>query len=47
MSGDEGIEVLFNPESDEFSLANVATRHDPNWVRVADLFDDDVPRAPA
>lgn len=44
MSGDEGIEVLFNPESDEFSLANVATRHDPNWVRVADLFDDAVYR---
>jgi|NGEPerStandDraft_6_1074524.scaffolds.fasta_scaffold01416_5 hypothetical protein len=44
MSGDEGIEVLFNPQSDEFSLANVATRHDPNWVRVADLFDDAVYR---
>jgi hypothetical protein len=44
MSGDEGIEVLFNPESDEFSLANVATRHDPNWVRVADLFDDAIYR---
>ena len=40
MSGDEGIEVLFNPETDEFSLANAATRHDRNWVRVADLFDD-------
>jgi hypothetical protein len=40
MSGDEGIEVLFNPLSLEFSLANVATRHDPNWTRVADLFDD-------
>jgi hypothetical protein len=44
MSGDEGIEVLFNHETDEFSLANVATRHDPNWVRVADLFDDAVYR---
>jgi hypothetical protein len=40
MNGDEGIEVLFNPETDEFSLANAATRHDRNWVRVADLFDD-------
>jgi hypothetical protein len=40
MSGDEGIEALFNPETDEFSLANAATRHDRNWVRVADLFDD-------
>ncbi len=40
MSGDEGIEVLFNPETDEFSLANASTRNDRNWVRVADLFDD-------
>jgi hypothetical protein len=40
MTGDEGIEVLFNPETDQFSLVNVATRHDSNWVRVADLFDD-------
>jgi hypothetical protein len=44
MSGDEGIEVLFNPEADEFSLANVATRQDPAWVRVADLFDDAIYR---
>jgi hypothetical protein len=40
MNGDEGIEVLFNPETDGFSLVNAATRHDRNWVRVADLFDD-------
>jgi hypothetical protein len=40
MSGDEGIEVVFNPETDEFSLVNAATRHDRNWIRVADLFDD-------
>jgi hypothetical protein len=44
MSGDEGIEVLFNPKSDQFSLANAATRHDANWVRVADLFDDAIYR---
>jgi hypothetical protein len=44
MSGDEGIEVLFNPESEDFRLANVATRHDPTWVRVADLLDDDTYR---
>lgn len=44
MSGDEGIEVLFNAESEQFSLANVATRHDQNWFRVADLFDDAVYR---
>ena len=40
MNGDEGIEVLFNPQSGLFSLANVATHNDPNWVLVADLFDD-------
>jgi hypothetical protein len=40
MSGYEGIEVLFNPDTHEFRLANAATRHDPKWVRVADLFDD-------
>jgi hypothetical protein len=44
MSGDEGIEVLFNPDTDEFMLANAATRHDPNWVRVSDLFDDAIYR---
>jgi len=41
MSGDEGIDVVFNPDSDEFRLANAATRRDPKWVRVSDLFDDD------
>jgi hypothetical protein len=40
MSGDEGIDVLFNYESEEFSLANVATRNDQTWVRVSDLFDN-------
>jgi hypothetical protein len=44
MNGDEGIEVLFNPDSEAFSLANAATRNDPNWFRVADLFDDVVYR---
>jgi hypothetical protein len=44
MSGDEGIEVLFNAETEQFSLSNVATHHDQNWVRVADLFDDAVYR---
>jgi hypothetical protein len=41
MNGDEGIEVLFNPGSEQFSLINAATRQDPNWTRVALLFDDD------
>lgn len=44
MSGDEGIEVVFHPERNEFRLANAATRKDRNWVRVADLWDDDVYR---
>jgi hypothetical protein len=41
MSGDEGIEVVFHPELDEFRLANAATRNDRNWFRVADIWDDD------
>jgi len=42
MTGDEGIDVVFNADEDTFSLANAATRNDPSWVRVADLFDDSV-----
>lgn len=41
MNGDEGIEVVFHPEQEEFRLANAATRKDPNWVKVSDLWDDD------
>jgi hypothetical protein len=41
MSGEEGIDVVFHPENDEFRLANAATRNDPSWVRVADLWDDE------
>lgn len=44
MSGDEDIDVVFNPEDDEFRLANAATRNDRNWYRVADLWDDDLYR---
>ena len=44
MSGDEGIAVVFNAEGEEFSLANAATRNDPSWVRVADLFDNSLYR---
>lgn len=40
MSGDEEIEVVFNPDTDQFSNANVVTRKDPSWVKIADLFDD-------
>jgi hypothetical protein len=40
MTGDEGIDVMFNAANEQFALANAAIRHDPSWVRVADLFDD-------
>jgi hypothetical protein len=41
LSGDEGIEVIFHPENDEFRLANAATRNDSNWFRVADLWTNE------
>jgi hypothetical protein len=41
MNGDEGIEVVFHPEQEEFRLANAATRQDSNWVRVSELWDDE------
>jgi hypothetical protein len=44
LSGDEGIEVVFNPREDKFRLANAATRNDRNWVRVAELWDDELYR---
>jgi hypothetical protein len=44
MSGDQGIEVVFNPEEDQFRLANAATRKDANWLRLADLWDDELYR---
>jgi hypothetical protein len=44
MNGDEGIDVVFNPEQEEFRLANAATRKDRNWVRVSELWDDDLYR---
>jgi len=40
MNGDEGIDVVFHPDLDSFILANAATRNDPTWVRVSDLWDD-------
>src|ERR1017187_2777771 len=44
MNGDEGIEVVFHPEQQEFRLANAATRKDSNWIRVSELWDDDLYR---
>jgi hypothetical protein len=41
LSGDEGIDVVFNPKEDMFKLANAATRRDNNWIRVSELLDDE------
>ncbi len=40
LSGYEGIDVVFQPDRDEFRLANAVTRKDPKWFRVSDLWDD-------
>ncbi len=44
MTGDEGIDVVFHAELDMFRLANAATKNDPTWVRVAELWDDELYR---
>jgi hypothetical protein len=44
MNGDEGIDVVFNPDLDEFRLSNAATKKDRNWFRVAELWDDQLYR---
>ncbi len=44
MSGDEDIEVVFNPKEDKFRLANAATRNDRNWIRISELWDDELYR---
>jgi hypothetical protein len=41
MSGDEGIEVVFNLDDEVFSRPNVATKQNPRCVKVDDLWDDD------
>jgi hypothetical protein len=41
MYGDAGIDIVFNPESDKFRLANAANKKDRNWYRIADLLDDE------
>lgn len=40
MNGDEGIDVVFHPDDDEFRLANAATRNDRNWFRLAEILED-------
>ncbi|MGC2422083.1 MAG: DUF262 domain-containing protein [Candidatus Acidiferrales bacterium] len=44
LSGDENIEVVFNPREDQFRLANAATRNDRNWFRISELWDDELYR---
>jgi hypothetical protein len=44
MSGDQGIDVVFNPIDEQFRLSNAATKKDRNWFRLADLWDDDMYR---
>ena len=41
MTGDEGIDVVFHPEDDEFRLSNAATRNDKNWFHLSELWDDE------
>jgi hypothetical protein len=43
-NGDEGIDIVFNPETEEFKLANAATKRDRRWFRVAEIWDDDLYR---
>lgn len=40
MSGDENIVVMFNPDTEEFRLANAAIARDASWYRLSDLWDD-------
>jgi hypothetical protein len=44
MSGEQGIAVVFHPVDEAFSLANAATRNDPNWVPISELWDDELYR---
>lgn len=44
LSGDEGIEVVFNPDEDAFRLANAATKKDSNWFPVSEILDDELYR---
>lgn len=44
LNGDEGIDVVFNPEQEEFKLSNAATEKDRNWFHVSELWDDELYR---
>jgi hypothetical protein len=45
LSGDEGIDVVFHPDKEEMRLASATTRRDRAWVRVAELWDDELYRS--
>lgn len=40
INGDEGIDIVFHAEQQEFRLVNAATRNDGAWVRLSELLDD-------
>ena len=44
LSGDEDIDVVFHPDEEKFSRSNASTRKDSNWLRVSELWDDDLYR---
>jgi hypothetical protein len=44
MNGDEGIDVVFHPEQEEFRLSNAATEKDRNWFHLSELWDDETYR---
>lgn len=44
MNGDEGIDVVFHPEREEFRRASASTRREGGWVRVSEVLDDDLYR---
>lgn len=44
LSGDEGIDVVFHPDTQEFRLANAATARDSNWFKISEIWDDDLYR---
>ncbi|MBI2894738.1 MAG: DUF262 domain-containing protein [Deltaproteobacteria bacterium] len=41
LAGDEGIDVVFNVKEEEFRRANAATRRDPDWIRVREIWDEE------
>ncbi len=44
MTGDEGIDVVFDAEAQQFARSSATTKYDPKWVRVTELWDDEAYR---